>query len=151
MMFSCYRKDEAHDPAVYVAAAAAVLGCYPTKVIDRVTDPRTGLPSDLKFLPSVAEIREACDRAAILIDKMSEPKRRPVAFVPPPKLPGQIDCNEFAALVAAGKTPKAVISRFEARSPEREAQSEADKAEMAALIQHANQVFWDRSTSGETQ
>lgn len=146
MMFSCYRRDEAHDPQVYIAASAAVLGCYPKTVIERVTDPRTGLPSDLKFLPSVAEIREACDRAAILIDKMAESKRRAIPFVPPPKLPGQIDCNEFAALVAAGKTPKAVISRFEARSPEREAQSEADKAEMTALIQYANEIFWDRKT-----
>lgn len=42
-------------------AIAATLADYPREVVEHVTDPRTGLPAKLKFLPSVAEVREACE------------------------------------------------------------------------------------------
>lgn len=61
-MFGCYRKQEANDPEIYVAAVTAVLSEYPQPVIETVTDPRSGLPSRLKWLPSVAEVREECER-----------------------------------------------------------------------------------------
>lgn len=60
-MFGCYRKQDANDPDIYVAAVAAILNEYPPAVIDYVTDPRTGLANRLKWLPTVAEVREACD------------------------------------------------------------------------------------------
>lgn len=46
---------------MYIAAAAAVLSCYPMFVVDYVTDPRTGIASSQKFLPAIAEIKEACE------------------------------------------------------------------------------------------
>ena len=61
LMFGCYRKGEANDPETYTMAIAATLAEYPAEVIQHVTDPRTGLPAKLKFLPSVAEVREACE------------------------------------------------------------------------------------------
>lgn len=61
IMFGCYRKGEANDPETYTMAVAATLAEYPKEVIEHVTDPRTGLPAKLKFLPSVAEVREACE------------------------------------------------------------------------------------------
>ena len=62
IMLSCYRKDEAHNPEVYSSAVSAVLADgYSRDIVDFVTDPRTGLPSRNKFLPSVAEVREACE------------------------------------------------------------------------------------------
>jgi hypothetical protein len=60
-MFGCYRRDDAHDPDTYAAAISAVLAEYPESVVRYVTDPRTGIPRKLKFLPSVAEVAEACD------------------------------------------------------------------------------------------
>lgn len=42
-------------------AVAATLAEYAQEVIEYVTDPRTGLPAKLKWLPSVAEVREACE------------------------------------------------------------------------------------------
>jgi hypothetical protein len=60
-MFGCFRKGEANDPELYVAAVAAVLGEYPRKVIDYVTDPRTGLPRKVDFHPTIAEISRACE------------------------------------------------------------------------------------------
>jgi hypothetical protein len=42
-------------------AIAATLADYPREVAEHVTDPRSGLPAKCKFLPSVAEVREACE------------------------------------------------------------------------------------------
>jgi len=88
-MFACYRRDEAHDPDTYCAAVASVLGEYSKAVVDHVTDPRTGLPSDLKWLPSVAEVREACNRRAQQMRNMAISKfERRSAYVPPASHPG---------------------------------------------------------------
>jgi len=61
LMFGCYRKGDANDPDTYTAAVAAVLGLYPGEVVARVTDPRTGLPGRSNVLPTVAEVRAACE------------------------------------------------------------------------------------------
>lgn len=42
-------------------AIAATLAEYSPEVIEYITDPRTGLPAKLKWLPTVAEVREACE------------------------------------------------------------------------------------------
>ena len=76
MIFSCYRKDETQDPEVYVAAVAAVLSGYPETVIDYVCDPRTGITGTNKWLPSVSEIKEACDVYANRIAQDIERKKR---------------------------------------------------------------------------
>jgi hypothetical protein len=60
-MFGCYRKGDAHDPDTYVAAVAAVLAEYPDDTIWTVTDPRAGLPSKVGWLPTVKEVRDACE------------------------------------------------------------------------------------------
>jgi hypothetical protein len=41
---------------------AAILAEYPPEIVDFVCDPRTGLPRRLKWLPTIAEIVEACER-----------------------------------------------------------------------------------------
>ncbi len=61
LMFGCYRKAEASDPEIYAAATASVLSEYPREVVDYITDPRTGLPSKSQWLPSVFEVRKACN------------------------------------------------------------------------------------------
>lgn len=60
-MFGCYRKADANDPEVYTAAVAATLAEFSREVIEWVTDPRTGLPAKLKWLPTIAEVREVCE------------------------------------------------------------------------------------------
>jgi len=60
-MFGCYRKGDANDPDVYVAALTLVLSAYPEHVIRAMTNPDSGLPSKHTFLPSVAEVKQACD------------------------------------------------------------------------------------------
>jgi hypothetical protein len=61
-MFGCYRTGDANDPETYTAAVAAVLAEYSPEVVCAVTDPRKGLPRKLKWLPSVAEVAEACEQ-----------------------------------------------------------------------------------------
>lgn len=63
LMFGCYRKGDANDPETYVAAVTAVLAEYPPDVVKRVTDPRTGIPRKMKFMPNPAEVSEFCDEA----------------------------------------------------------------------------------------
>ena len=81
-MFGCYRKQDANDPEIYVAAIGATLNEFPPAVIDFVTDPRTGLPSRLKWLPTVAEVREACEvrfetaKNILRLKEMAEEKQR---------------------------------------------------------------------------
>lgn len=66
-MFGCYRKGDANDPEVYTAAVAAILAEYDPEVIRRITDPRTGIPRRMKFMPNPAEISEECEAAKRLI------------------------------------------------------------------------------------
>jgi hypothetical protein len=60
-LFACYRRADAVDAQMYHASVAAILAEYPQAIVDYVCDPRTGLPRSLKWLPSIAEIAEACD------------------------------------------------------------------------------------------
>lgn len=68
ILVGCYRRSDANDPEIYARAAVAVLMRYPEKIVIAVTEPATGLPSKLKWLPSIAEIVEACEEK---IPKMS--------------------------------------------------------------------------------
>jgi hypothetical protein len=61
LLAGCYRKSDAADPETYAGAVAAVLAEYPPDIVQRVTDPRSGLPSKLQWLPSVKEVRDACE------------------------------------------------------------------------------------------
>ena len=67
LLFGCYRKGDANDPETYTLAIAAILADYDREVITRVTDPRTGIPRKLKFMPNPAEVAEACEAEKKLI------------------------------------------------------------------------------------
>lgn len=61
-LLGCYRTGDANDPETYIAAVVSVLSRYSESIIAEVTEPATGLPSTSKWLPSVFELREECDR-----------------------------------------------------------------------------------------
>ena len=84
ILLSCYRKDEVHNPEIYSASVASILAEWSPAVVDYVTDPRTGIASDLKWLPSVAEVRNACLRAQTRLDALAKPK---AVFSREPKKP----------------------------------------------------------------
>lgn len=67
MLFACYRMDQYSDPDGFMVQMAMVLSEYPEDVVNRVTDPRTGLQRSSKFPPSIAEIVKACESAKKII------------------------------------------------------------------------------------
>ena len=69
LLFGCYRQGDANDIETYTVAVASVLSIFPDEIIVDVTDPVRGLPSKLKWLPTVAEVRAECDR----LQKLREP------------------------------------------------------------------------------
>jgi hypothetical protein len=75
-MFGCYRKGDANDPDIYCAAVAAVLSRYSPAVVVYVTDPRTGLPGVVKWLPAVAEVKEACIERESYLNRLADFERR---------------------------------------------------------------------------
>ena len=62
-LIGCYPSGKPSDPETYIAAIAAVLAEYPQEIVEQVTSPSTGLARHLKFLPSVAEVSDACETA----------------------------------------------------------------------------------------
>src|SRR5262249_34829633 len=115
IMLSCYRRDETHNPEVYSSAVSAVLADgYSREIVNYVTDPRTGLPSRNKFLPSVAEVREACDERAGHIDRTK--RYETLKPVPPreiPIVPGQVTYGEFLEHCEATGANPSPIGAFE--------------------------------------
>jgi hypothetical protein len=61
LLLGCYRTGDANDPEVYTAGVIAVLASYPMEVVRLVCDPRSGLPSKVKWLPTIAEIHDECE------------------------------------------------------------------------------------------
>jgi hypothetical protein len=61
ILLGCYRRGEAEDGEIYTKAVTAVLAQFPESVVRAVCDPRTGLPVRSQFLPTLFEIRAACD------------------------------------------------------------------------------------------
>jgi hypothetical protein len=60
-MFGCFRKGEANDPDVYVAAITATLARFPENIITAVTHPAKGLSIEQDWLPSVRQVYQACE------------------------------------------------------------------------------------------
>jgi hypothetical protein len=57
-LFAQYRKDDAHNPEVYAASVAVLFSDYPDDALFVACDPRTGIPGKIKWLPTIAEIKE---------------------------------------------------------------------------------------------
>ncbi len=74
-LLGCYRRGDAADPESYVSALVVVLMGYPEQVVLRVTHPAGGLPGTSTFLPSVAEVRAACEAEMLPIYE-AERRRR---------------------------------------------------------------------------
>lgn len=84
VLFGCYRRGDANDPDQYVASIAAVLTLYEPELIREVTDPRTGISTEEKFItymPNSGELKLYCDslrdRRARIAHLGSLPRPRP--------------------------------------------------------------------------
>jgi hypothetical protein len=65
-----YPRSDVDDPQAYALAAALVVAEYPPLVLGRISDPRVGLASRCKFLPRIAELKEACDAEVARLHKV---------------------------------------------------------------------------------
>jgi hypothetical protein len=74
-LFGYYRASEANDPETFIMGVTAMLARYPEPIAHKVCDPVRGLPSTSKFLPSIAEIREACEREMVWHDAVERRER----------------------------------------------------------------------------
>lgn len=54
-----YPAKDVGNPDAYVAAITTLFVCYPRDLVKRVCNPVTGLPSRLKFFPTIADVSEA--------------------------------------------------------------------------------------------
>lgn len=72
LLVGCYRKGEAADADIYATALTAILCGYSEEVVNRVTDPRTGVPGKIIFFPSIAEVRHECEVEAQKIFERDE-------------------------------------------------------------------------------
>jgi hypothetical protein len=73
VLFGSYRRGDANDPDAYVAAIAAVLSLYDADLMREVTDPRTGICTNEKymsFMPNAGELRVYCEGLAARKERM---------------------------------------------------------------------------------
>lgn len=75
-MLDCFRTGGANNPETFVTAVAATLARYPDQVIYDVTDPRSGLPAQISWMPTIKEVYDACARAFLPIRDQIEREKR---------------------------------------------------------------------------
>ena len=100
LLMGCYRRSDANDPEIFGRAIVAVFRRFPESVVIAVTEPATGLPVKIKFLPSIAEIAEACEAAC--------PKPQPPKALAPAKIKKLSDAEldaQFERLGLSGLRP----------------------------------------------
>lgn len=76
VMLSFFRKADVDDPEAYLAAVAATLSRYQIEVIDYVTGVENGLAARQVWLPSVAEVKQACEEQQTRQTKIHERQAR---------------------------------------------------------------------------
>jgi hypothetical protein len=119
VLFACYRRGDANDPDRYVAAIAAVLAVHDFDLIREVTDPRTGIMTDEKymsFMPNAGELKVYCDGVSARKERLKKLGGFKVDFdrmvlEPPPPAPGDkatifvpTSNPRYSALVAWART-----------------------------------------------
>jgi hypothetical protein len=63
LILGSYRTGDANDPDTYVRVIAAVLTCYPVEIMKEVSDPRWGIATKIKWLPTLYDVKDACEAA----------------------------------------------------------------------------------------
>lgn len=131
MLFGCYRRVDANDPDIYVAAIAAVLAVYEPELIREVTDPRTGIITSEKymsFMPSVGELKNYCEGVAARKERLKRLGSLPkvdfnrARLAPPERQPGDLATifvpaanPRYAELLEWSKTADPRKFKFETR------------------------------------
>jgi hypothetical protein len=140
MLFGCYPAGSANDPEMFITAATAMLASYPELVVERVCDPLRGLPMKSKFLPAIAEIREACEREMVWHDAVErrDRERRHTAEVlaapPSPTVESRGRVKAMAAELLAELNARGEPRAIDFRPPRSPAEAEAAKRHFEARL-----------------
>lgn len=62
MLMGFYPAREVNDPAAFARGMTAMMAAYPLDFVRRVVDPVNGLPSRLKWLPTLADVKAALEQ-----------------------------------------------------------------------------------------
>src|SRR5262245_22541962 len=156
-LLSFYPEKSVTNADVFVAACVAILAHFPEDIAQAVVDPVSGLPSKLKWFPSLAEIRTECDQlnnAARAADRRASNLAKQIAE-------SQVRDQELATAtlpVADGKTwdkasvesaelkQAAAIQELNGKRP-----NEVTRAELEALYaaQRGHSPSSDNQTDGK--
>ena len=61
-MTGFYPQSPASDPTVFLAGLVQLLSGYPSLILENLLSVHSGIPAKFKFLPTISEIREECER-----------------------------------------------------------------------------------------
>jgi hypothetical protein len=63
VMLGSFKESERSkvDPTVFVPALAAMLASFPQDIVQAVTDPVRGIASEQNWVPTLSELRHACE------------------------------------------------------------------------------------------
>jgi hypothetical protein len=71
-LIGLYPAREVHNATIFAKGITALMAAYPVYAVRRVCNPVTGLPSKLKFLPTLAEIKAALDDEKVRRGRMGK-------------------------------------------------------------------------------
>jgi hypothetical protein len=126
MLTGCYRKGEVSDPEVFSRGVVAVFREYPEWAVQAVANPAGGLPSRLQWLPTIAEVKGACEAEVGHLKRSEERQDRyiPRALPPPPDPERDKRIGDGLAALAKelrgvdrekpAETPDQIMARLEA-------------------------------------
>lgn len=121
-LMGCYRGRDFIDAETFAAALAMTLSAHPIEVARLVCDPLVGIPSRLKFPPSLAEVREEIEVETAKLKRVGRMVRRAREWVPPPTPPAALPAAHCEVMQAKWDALKGkVVSRARATRAEGEA------------------------------
>lgn len=103
ILLGCYRKGEANDPALYGKAVAGLLSQYSQNVIYEVTNPLMGLPSRTDFMPTLKELKHACELEAQRENRINN--SRPLRVLPKQESKPDLSKPSYEQLLRAHGRP----------------------------------------------
>jgi hypothetical protein len=131
ILLGSYRRGDANDPELYVAAITAVLSRFSSEIIREVTDPNTGIQTTEKymtFMPNAGELKVYCDSVASRRNRIQRLGSLPAPdftrLPPPPPMPGDLATvfvpasnSRYAKLLEWSKTADERQWKYDATRP----------------------------------
>jgi hypothetical protein len=135
-LLGAYRSSDVDDPKVFMMNTVAVLMRYSEEIVRAVCDPGSGIQVHSKWLPTVSEIREACEKAAgefanrerrrqlnehrVLLDTPwgAKPEREGLALLQSPDAQRRLTDEERAALAERVKREVRAAAEAQRRGDE---------------------------------